>query len=141
MAGGVRDHGGGIQSLAGLIWGDVGLRSAIAADLIGVGLRLRWLGTEGLTWADLWDVCANLSQDSAAARYKLGMSGVSLTHLLLQEVVNGERVAMAQRASGKRKVKPKLLDLSKRTSVTTGFRHKPNAMTREEIDRRLGWGH
>lgn len=140
MAGSVGHQPGGIGSLARLINGDAGLRSALNADLISLGLRLRWVGTEVLSWADLWDIVGNLSVDSAVGRCQSGLTGgISLLHLLLQEVANGERVAMAQRTSGKHKAKPKLIDLLKKSTVQSGFRHTPTPVSREELDRRLGW--
>lgn len=50
MAGRVRDLSGGIAGLRGLIDDH---SEAVERDLIGLGLRLRWLGTERLTWRDL----------------------------------------------------------------------------------------
>lgn len=82
----------------------------------------------------------NLSADSAVGRHQSGLTGgISLLHLLLQEIANGERVAIAQRASGKRKAKPKLIDLLKKSTAQHGFRHTPTPVSREELDRRLGW--
>lgn len=65
---------------------DTALCEAVERDLIGEGLRLRWLcdGTDRLNWRDLW-VCIRLSREgSAVAAYFDGESaGWSMdTHLL-----------------------------------------------------------
>ncbi|MCM6777274.1 DUF5361 domain-containing protein [Nocardia sp. CDC159] len=56
---------GGILSLAALIEEH---SEAIEYDLIGLGLRLRQLGTEQLNWRDLKVVVTCSSPDSATAR-------------------------------------------------------------------------
>lgn len=60
-----RNDGGGIAGLRQLI-ADHG--EAIAYDLITIGLRLEWLGTEALTWRDLLTVVRQSPPDSALRR-------------------------------------------------------------------------
>ncbi|MET7752307.1 MULTISPECIES: DUF5361 domain-containing protein [Actinomycetes] len=59
------DQRGGILGLVGLI---NKYREAIESDLIDRGLRLRWLGTESLTWVDLRSIIACLGPESALGR-------------------------------------------------------------------------
>lgn len=58
-------HAGGIRSLDVLIEAH---RVPLEFDLIGLGLRLRDLGTDALTWSDLWAICSCASPDSALSR-------------------------------------------------------------------------
>lgn len=65
MGRGVAGDAGGIRALAELI-GEHG--QAIEADLIAVGLRLRWLGSELLTWRDLLVLVGSSRPDSALSQ-------------------------------------------------------------------------
>jgi len=56
---------GGIAWLTGVIDDH---RSAIEFDLIKLGLRLRWLGTDLLTWRDLLVIVQNTFTDTALYR-------------------------------------------------------------------------
>ena len=69
MAGGLRDHGGGIQGLVQLL-DEHG--EAIEFDLLAVGLRLDDLGTERLTWRDLLVVVRQSPLGSALDRSQHG---------------------------------------------------------------------
>lgn len=55
MEQGCESDAGGIARLRGLIRDH---SEAIERDLIGLGLRLRWLGTDRLTWRDLLVIVA-----------------------------------------------------------------------------------
>ena len=65
MAGRQRDYGGGIRSLLELIDQH---REAIEYDLIGLGLRLSWVGTPALSWRDLWVIVNQAPLGSALDR-------------------------------------------------------------------------
>src|SRR5699024_8142258 len=77
---------------------------AVEAELIKVGLRLRWLcdGTDRLNWRDVQVVVLEADQGSAIARHELGESAFWTvdTHLLagVLEALNG---ANFQRGGGK----------------------------------------
>ena len=79
---------------------------AVEAELIKVGLRLRWLcdGTDRLNWRDVQVVILEADQGSAIARYELGESAFWTvdTHLLagVLDALNG---ANFQRGGGKGK--------------------------------------
>ena len=64
MGRGVPGGAGGIRALVELI-DEHGL--ALETDLIRSGLRLRWLGSEALTWRDLLALVAHTRPDSALA--------------------------------------------------------------------------
>ncbi len=69
MAGGLEGHGGGIRSLLDLL---DEYEEAVEYDLIALGLRLDDLGTERLTWRDLWVIVNNLPRSSALVRAVAG---------------------------------------------------------------------
>lgn len=79
---------------------------AVEAELIKVGLRLRWLcdGTDRLNWRDVQVVILEADQGSAIARYELGESAFWTvdTHLLagVLDALNG---ANFQRSGGRGK--------------------------------------
>ena len=65
MARGLRGHGGGIASLRELIRRH---KEAVEYDLIALGLRLDWLGTEALSWRDLLVIVRQSPSMSAISR-------------------------------------------------------------------------
>ena len=79
---------------------------AVEAELIKVGLRLRWLcdGTDRLNWRDVQVVILEADQSSAIARHELGESAFWTvdTHLLagVLDALNG---ANFQRSGGRGK--------------------------------------
>ena len=79
---------------------------AVEAELIKVGLRLRWLcdGTDRLNWRDVQVVILEADQGSAIARHELGESAFWTvdTHLLagVLDALNG---ANFQRSGGRGK--------------------------------------
>lgn len=79
----------------------------IAYDLIRLGLRLRDLGTDRLSWGDLWAIVRNAPRDSALYRALNPDHEWTLTDLLLAEVADAVRVANWQRGSAKRHEYPK----------------------------------
>ena len=85
---------------------DPEFRRAVEAELIKVGLRLRWLcdGTDRLNWRDVQVVILEADQGSAIARCELGESAFWTvdTHLLagVLDALNG---ANFQRSGGRGK--------------------------------------
>ena len=89
---------------------------AVEAELIKVGLRLRWLcdGTDRLNWRDVQVVILEADQSSAIARCELGESAFWTvdTHLLagVLDALNG---ANFQRGGAKARSLRQCLDLAK----------------------------
>jgi hypothetical protein len=83
-------------------------REAIEFDLIALGLRLREVGSDRLSWGDVYTVVRQSPRTSAFYRatnpegHEWG-----LPELLLAEVADAVRVANWQRGSGKRPDYPK----------------------------------
>ena len=99
MAGGVQDQHGGILGLLTLI-DEHG--EAIEYDLISLGLRLRDLGTDKLSWRDLAVIARQLPRESALARAMVEESSQwGVTEHLLALVVDVLAVANWQRGGGK----------------------------------------
>lgn len=83
-------------------------RRAIEADLIGLGLRLRHVGTDELTWYELYAVLVNLPQSSALYRTRNPEDAAWDLHaFLLAEIADALKVGNWQRGSGKRHEYPK----------------------------------
>ena len=59
---------GGVGGILGLLNLIEGHEEAIEYDLITLGLRLRYLGSESFTWRDLHVIVMNLPRNSALAR-------------------------------------------------------------------------
>lgn len=73
-----------------------------------MGLRLRDLGSERLSWGDLWTVVSFAPPDSALSRARNPEEGEwALETLLLAEAVDTLRVANWQRGGAKKKDFPK----------------------------------
>lgn len=141
MAGGVEYYGGGIAALAALVADHEG---AIRFDLLCLGLRLDWLGTELLSWVDFAAVVRFLPLSSALVGELNGSPrGVTTEMVLLQEVVNSSRRVewyLAAQGSKRKPKKPEMVDLLRPKKKTrTTWRHRPDAMTVEEMNKRLGW--
>jgi hypothetical protein len=101
VGGGLRDGPGGIRGLHRLLteYGE-----AVEYDLIALGLRLRWLGTEKLTWRDLLVIVRHSPHTSALAREVAGPEMTAwntgaVTAWLLAMVTDLLQVANWQRAS------------------------------------------
>jgi hypothetical protein len=75
---------------------------AINYDLMKLGLRLRQLGTEALTWGDLHDVVRYGNADTALALERFGPTVLwSITDHLLATAVDALHSANWQRGGGK----------------------------------------
>lgn len=60
--------GCGLGGIAGLVRLIRDHGEAVEYDLITIGLRLDWLGTEALSWRDLWVIVRQAPRDSAIRR-------------------------------------------------------------------------
>jgi hypothetical protein len=94
----------------------------------------------GLSWADLRALVRTASFDSSLLAEIAGFApGVRMSHMLQAAVVNEVR-ALAYGLGGGKGPKPKLIDLTaddKRDEIK--FKHKPDMLTVEEFNRRVGW--
>lgn len=132
MGGRVRCVGGGIRGLSRFLRLH---QTAIEYDLIGLGLRLDWLGTHALTWRDLLVIVKHAPPGSALARdMQGGAAGWLIGERLSLAILNQLRVLSWQQAGKGRRPKP--IDPPD-VGHTTQF--QGGGLSREEIDRRLGW--
>lgn len=134
MAQGRRRAAGGIQGLIKLLREH---ESAIEADLIPLGLRLRDVGNPEFTYHDLYIICANSSRDSALAR---SIHGDALNwdlnaHLLASQLdALNILIWMKTKDGQKNRNRPKPIERpgTKTSEKTTG-----TAMSIEEADKWL----
>lgn len=115
----VGHHPGGIQGLIGFLREH---GEAVEYDLIALGLRLEWLGSERLTWCDLRAIIHQAPRDSAVARSTLGEHAPwDLASHLLASVVDALHAIIWQLGGGKGP-RPKLLPRpgSKQQSMSFG---------------------
>lgn len=110
MAEGREHHGGGILGLVDLI-DNAEAASALEADLIHAGMRLRWFPAADYTWRDLAVFVRHLGQDSALARVQMGKdSPWTLTTQLLALQADYLRMLLWMRskdgAKGRNRPKP-----------------------------------
>jgi hypothetical protein len=116
-------------------------RRAIESDLIDKGLRLRWVGSDVLTWYELYAVLVNLGFGSALHRLQHGEDAKwdNLDRMLLADIVDGLNVGNWQRSNPRSKrdypkpiPRPGVVDQD-----TEKFGGKPVSL--EEMDALLGW--
>lgn len=111
---------------------------AIAYDLLQVGLRLRDLGSDELTWGDLRAMTTQAPRHSAFYRAMHPEEAVwGLPEQLLAALVDYSAVANWQRGSGKQRDYPKPIPRPGVESDEKKFGVTP--VTQEEIDDFLGW--
>ena len=130
MGEGFRNRLGGIRGLLRLLdeYGE-----AIEYDLICLGLRLDWLGSEALTWRDLL-VIVKKSPLSSAFSVELRGHTWTVAEYLAALQVDMLRGLSWQTGGGKGQ-KPKPIPRpEKKDSVGRG-----RGVTIEEANRRLGW--
>lgn len=136
MAGGQRGHVGGIASLRQLIGQH---REALEYDLIALGLRLEWLGSEALSWRDLWVIVRQSPRSSALMRAMHPESAEwGLSEQLQALLFDALQIANWQRAGGKRGDLPAPLPrpgVEPRERVTKPAR----SLSMDEMAKRLGW--
>ena len=123
MAGrtGGRHLRGGILGLLDLL-DDPATRRAIERDLIGLGLRLRWLcdGTDRINWRDLHVIVMESDTDSRLiAVLQPDFRGWDVHTYLLAEAVDALVAGNWQRGNGKRHEIPKPLPRPKPVDDTT----------------------
>ncbi|MGW5316719.1 DUF5361 domain-containing protein [Nocardia thailandica] len=131
-------HAGGIRSLDILIEAH---RTAAEFDLIGLGLRLRDLGTDDLTWSDLWAICKHLPPGSALARALNPGDEWQLNELLLADIADSlrwiqwskTRAAQKPGARPPRRIPRPGIEDDREVYGTT-------VMSIEDMDKFLGWG-
>lgn len=134
MAGGVWCWPGGIRSLCRLLEEN---GEAVEYDLIALGLRLDWLGSEALSWRDLWVIVRNSPRGSAVSR---AVNGESDTWGMPEQLLAGlfDLLSMAnwQRQGDEKADRPEPLPRPgvKRPDAWTGTPRTP-----DEIDQLMGW--
>lgn len=80
---------------------------AIEYDLIALGLRLRWLGSELLTWGDLMSIVQNLPTTSALNIARYGQDTMwGLNEYLSAGIFNQLAIANWQRAGDEKAKRP-----------------------------------
>lgn len=83
-------------------------RAALESDLIHLGLRLQWVGSDALAWHELYAVVKHLPRTSAFFRVQRPEEAEWDLHaLLLAEVADALRVANWQRGGGAKRDYPK----------------------------------
>ena len=135
MEAGLRCRRGGIRGLLELIRQH---REAIQYDLICLGLRLDDLGSERLTWADLWAIVRHSPASSALARSidpEAALWGQS--EHLLAAIFDALRVANWQRGEARRSDYPKPLP---RPGVGPEAQQiGSGGLAMDEMAQKLGW--
>lgn len=138
MEGRIGDRRGGIAGLSRLLteYGE-----AVEYDLIRLGLRLDWLGTDALTWRDLFVIIKCSPNDSAIHRAMIGEDHMwGLTEQLLAGIFDSLNIANWQRGGDEHAKKPERLPrpgVTKRTEGELLAKGKP--VSTDEMDALLGW--
>lgn len=134
MVGRVGSDTGGIQGLVELL-DEHG--EAVEYDLIALGLRLRDLGTERLTWRDLFVIVRQSPRTTALNRERLGEAADwSLTEHLLAGVFDLLAGANWQRSGDKHAPRPK--PIARPGSKSEGTSLGSGAIPASEFD--AWWG-
>ena len=132
----VRGGPGGIRGLSRILT-DHG--EAVEYDLIALGLRLRWLGTERLTWRDLLVIVRSSSQSSALlADTSPEDAAFGPTEMMLAVIEHRLRLLIWQNGGGKGK-QPEMMQFSGEVKPTGGTLMAPEPVSIEEMNARLGW--
>lgn len=137
MGGSVRRVTGGIRGLSRILT-DHG--EAVEYDLIKLGLRLRWLGTERLTWRDLLVIVMHSSQTSALlADTSPEDAAFGPTEVMLAVLEHRLRVLIWQNGGGKGK-RPEMMPIpGAKSGRKGGSVMAPEPVSIEEMNARLGW--
>ena len=133
MAGGLGCRLGGIRGLLDFL-GEY--REAVEYDLIALGLRLDWLGSERLSWRDLLVVIRQSPRGSAMNRALDPDHTWGLAEQLLAANFDALRVGIWQRGQGKRGDYPEPLE---RPGVKPKKRYGGSPLPMHEMAKRLGW--
>jgi len=137
MEGGLRCRRGGIRGLLELIHQH---REAIEYDLIALGLRLDWIGSDRLTWRDLWVIVQRSPASSALTRARDPEAAQWDTAAqLLAGIFDTLQVANWQRGPAKRRDFPKPLARPGVEPDTANLIGSGAGIPMDEMARRLGW--
>jgi hypothetical protein len=138
MAGGVRDHSGGIAGLRGVL---AEHSEAVEYDLLRLGRHIDDLGTPGLSWRDLWVIVTCAQPDTATfkALNPDWQHTVELELMRAQEYATRWQMWAKTEDAHKKPPRnvPKPLPLP--WDPTAKEEVKPTAMTIAEADEFLGW--
>lgn len=138
MGGRIRYQRGGIRGLHQFLKEH---GEAVEYELIRLGLRLSWLGSDALTWRDLLVIIKQSPRDSAIQRDLSGPDHVwGLPEHLLAAIFDTLSVANWQRGGDEHAKKPERLE-------RPGVKKQPDgsmlaqgqAMSIEDMKARLGW--
>ena len=135
MAEGFRCVGGGIFGLLDLLEAHP---EEVEYDLISHGLRLRQLGSDLLSWRDLYIIVRQQPSTAAVARaMDPEGSAWGLSEQLLAAIADAAHVRVWQAGSGKRHDRPKPIP---RPGVETGIKkiHKHDVLPAGEMASWLG---
>lgn len=103
-----------------------------------MGLRLRLLGTEALSWRDLWVILRHLPRESAVQRELRGEAAEwGISEQLLAGIFDVVRMGNWQRGGGQGPKPDPLPRPGVQSTEITIARGKP--VTIEEANARLGW--
>lgn len=131
MGEGLRNRPGGIRGLLRLLKEH---GEAVEYDLICLGLRLDWLGTEALTWRDLYVIVKHSPTTSAVATALRGHNWSVGDYIALASL--DVLRALSWQTGGGKGPKPKPLPRPDRSKDTVGA---GRGITVEEANRKLGW--
>lgn len=109
----------------------------IAYDLLGLGLRLRDLGSDRFSWADLYAVIRQTPPGSALGRSLNPDHVWDLKALLLAEIADALNVANWQRSGQPRRDYPKPIPRPGVEPTTTTY--GKGALPYDEMAEWLGW--
>lgn len=113
---------------------------AVEYDLIALGLRLRDLGTDRLTWRDLLVVVRQAPQGSALARASIPAPLFGVAERLALLIEHRLRVLIWQNSGGKGSApEPIPVPGDDADPVTGDMRWAPEPVSIDEMDELLGW--
>lgn len=140
MAGGIRDHRGGIVGLAELIRSN---GEAIEFELLTRGLHLDRLGTKHLTWRDLKVLVRHLPPGNALQRERHGDAAYwTIDTYLLALIGDALQGANWQRAGDKHATRPKPIprpELGQPTQPNGRRVGDTGGVSIDVMKQRLGW--
>lgn len=136
MAGRFGDRTGGIAGLRQLI---ARHSEAVEYELILLGLRLDWLGTERLSWRDLLVIVRQAKTGGPLDRAERGADALwGIREQLLAGIFDKLAIANWQRGAGKERDRPKPLPRPGVTDETTK-QYGKGALPLDEMAAWLGW--
>lgn len=137
MASGLRVPAGGIAGLLTLIREH---KEAVEFDLIELGLRLDWLGSETLTWHDLAVIVRQSPPGSAVRRSAMGADAPwSLTDLLLAQMIDNTNLLIWLQSADGQKNQNRPKPLPRPGVKDDSKRHGSEPLPLDEMTAWLGW--